>query len=113
MTRAIKRAMKKKQEPQHQPMIQALVWYKEEDWEELMAMFPDRDRMPKSFDDWQDRAEELLQQVQDSGDIAIKVFIDPVTFPEWCRLNDRELDAAARTDMAIEIATKQSFGSKV
>ena len=94
-------------------MIQALVWYKEEEWDELMAMFPDRHLMPATFDDWLVRATELVDKVQAEGDIALKVFIDPVTFPEWCRKKGRTLDAAARTDMAIEVAMKQSFGSKV
>jgi len=113
MTRSIKRAMKKKQPQQKQPMIQALVWYKEEEWDELMDMFPDRHVMPATYNDWLVRAEELLKKIQAGEDIAVKVFIDPVTFPEWCKKKGRALDAAARTEMAIEVATKQSFGSKV
>jgi hypothetical protein len=105
--------MKKKQEQQKQPMIQALVWYKEEEWDELMEMFPDRHLMPVTFKDWLVRAEELVEKIQAEGNVAIKVFIDPITFPEWCKKKGRKLDAAARTDMAIEIAAKQTFGSKV
>ncbi len=114
MTKSIKKSMKKKQEEQnHQPIIQAVVWYKEEEWDELMAMFPDRDRMPKTFNDWLVRAEEMVKKVQAGGDVAVKIFIDPVTFPQWCEKHNKELDAAARTEMAIEVATIQSFGSKV
>ncbi len=108
MTRALKRAMKKKKTQRNQqPMIRALVWYKEEDWDVLMNMFPDRDLMPVSYGDWLARADELMEKVQAEGDIALKVFIDPLTFPQWCREKGLEMDAAARTELAMEVATKQ------
>lgn len=113
MTRAIKRAMKKTKKQEKQPMIQALVWYKEEDWEVLMDMFPDRHLLPASYNDWLVRADELVAKVQAEGNIALKVFIDPITFPQWCKEKKREMDAEARTAMALEVATQQRFGSKV
>jgi len=88
-------------------MTQALVWYKEEDWDILMDMFPDRHLMPATYSDWLARADELLEKVQAEGDIAIKVFIDPDTFPQWCREKGLKPDAAARTELALEVATKQ------
>ena len=115
MTRSIKRQMKKKREEKtrQQPTLQALVWYKEEHYKELLELFPDRDRMPRTYQDWLVRAEELVRSIQAEGDTVVKVFIDPVTFPEWCRKKGVEPDAEARTRMAIEYATRQSFGSRV
>lgn len=95
------------------PTIQAMVWYKEEDWEQLHAMFTDSHLLPQSYDDWLERAEKMVEQVEAAGDVVIKVFIDPETFPLWCKKKGREMDMNARTDLAIEVATKQRFGSKV
>jgi hypothetical protein len=95
--------------PDHQPMIQAMVWYKEEHWDILIAMFSDADLLPKSYSDWLVRAEEKKKEVQDDGDIVIKVFIDPETFPEWCKKKGLPMDAEARSQLALEVAQDQSF----
>lgn len=97
----------------HTPSIQAMVWYKEEDWEKLLTMFTDSHLLPKSYNDWLERAEAMVKQVEDAGDVVVKVFIDPETFPAWCKKKGREMDMNARTDLAIEVATMQSFGPKV
>ena len=91
------------------PEIQAMVWYKEEDWDTLMTLFSDRHLLPKSFDDWLARAEEMLKKVEGRGDVVMKVFIDPETFPALCKEKGREMDSNARAELAIEVATQQSF----
>ncbi len=92
-----------------QPSVQALVWYKEEDWQTLKEMFVDGDRLPETYDDWLRRAEEMKEQVQAAGDAVIKVYIDPQTFPEWCREKELQMDAEARSQLAIEVAQARSF----
>ncbi len=95
--------------PQHQPMIQAMVWYKEEDWDTLIALFSDAELLPHSYADWLARAEQKKQEVQANGDTVIKVFIDPTTFPHWCADKGLAMDAEARSQLAIEVAQAQSF----
>lgn len=92
-----------------QPMIQAMVWYKEEHWETLKTLFTDADRLPQTYGDWLRRAEEMKSQIQAAGDIVIKVYIDPETFPAWCRHKGLAMDAEARSQLAIEVAQSQSF----
>lgn len=94
------------------PAIQAMVWYKEEDWDTLMKLFTDSHLLPKSYADWLPRAEEMVKKVEGNGDMVMKVFIDPETFPAWCKEKGKEMDMNARTELAIEVATSQSFGSK-
>ena len=92
-----------------QPMLQAMVWYKEEHWETLKTLFADADQLPKTYSDWLQRAEEMKAQVQAAGDVVIKVYIDPETFPAWCRHKGLAMDAEARSQLAIEVAQSQSF----
>lgn len=111
--RAQKKANKSQQDKPvqsaHQPSVQAMVWYKEEDWDRLKELFVDADKLPKSYTDWLRRAEEMKQQVQAAGDAVIKVFIDPETFPQWCEKKGVEMNAEARSQLAIEVAQAQSF----
>lgn len=92
-----------------EPAIQAMVWYKEEDWDTLMKLFSDSHLLPKSYSDWLTKAEEMVKKVEGSGDVVMKVFIDPETFPAWCKEKNREMDSNARAELAIEVATQQSF----
>jgi hypothetical protein len=92
-----------------QPTIQAMVWYKEEHWETLKSLFTDADRLPRTYGDWLQRAEEMKTQIQAAGDVVIKVYIDPETFPAWCRHKGLAMDAEARSQLAIEVAQSQSF----
>lgn len=91
------------------PMIQAMVWYRQEDWETLRTLFTDTHLLPKTYDDWLNRAEEMKTRVQAGGDIVLKVFIDPETFPAWCKQKGLAMDAEARSQLAIEVAQAQSF----
>ncbi len=91
------------------PTLQAMVWYKEEDWDTLMDLFPDRHLLPPSYADWLGRAEEMVKKLEGSGDVVMKVFIDPETFPAWCKEQGKEMNSEARAELAIQVAQQKSF----
>ena len=63
-------------------------WYRQEDWPALIAIFEDG-LVFDSFEQWLARAEELECQFQRDGYIVERAYIDPDTFPQWCRQNGR------------------------
>lgn len=91
------------------PMIQAMVWYKKEDWGTLMTIFTDTHMLPRTYEDWLQKAEEMSLKVQSQGHKVVKVYIDPETFPQWCESKNREPNAEARADLAIEVVNMQNF----
>lgn len=95
--------------PNHQPSVQALVWYKKEDWDTLREMFVDSDLLPTSYEDWLQRAEAMKAQVEAAGDAVVKVYIDPETFPQWCKEKNLPMNSEARSQLAIEVVQAQSF----
>lgn len=105
----LKEKAAKKQEPARQPMIQAMVWYKEEHYQELLKLFDDAELLPQTYRHWLARAEEKKAEVEAGGDQVIKVFIDPNTFSEWCRKKNLAKDANARAELAIEVAQATAF----
>lgn len=105
----LKEKTAQKQEPARQPMIRAMVWYKEEHYTELLAIFDDAEQLPPTYQHWLARAEEKKAEVEAVGDQVIKVFIDPATFPKWCEARNLAKDANARSQLAIEVAQSQSF----
>ena len=93
------------------PSIQAMVWYKEEDWDKLMELFPDKHLLPPTYKDWLGRAEQMKTQAEASGDMVMKVFIDPETFPAWCKEQGKEMNSEARAELAIQVAQQQNFSA--
>ena len=73
-----------------------MAWYHREDYEKLFDMFSDSHLLPKTYDDWLDYAEEGINRLSKDGFTIEKVYIDPKTFPSWCRENGFEPDAMAR-----------------
>lgn len=86
-----------------------MVWYKKEDWATLKELFVDGDKLPRNYQEWLTRAEEMQKQARAAGDAVIKVYIDPETFPEWCAKKGVAMDSEARSQLAIEVAQAQSF----
>lgn len=100
---------RKKEQAGGPATLQAMVWYKEEHYNELLGLFDDADLLPLAYEDWLTRAEEKKAEVEAAGDQVIKVFIDPLTFPSWCEERGLLKDADARSQLAIEVAQAQSF----
>ena len=106
----LKEKQARKQERAAEPAtLQAMVWYKEEHYRELLALFDDAELLPLTYQDWIARAEEKKAEIETEGDQVIKVFIDPETFPKWCEERNLPKDANARSQLAIEVAQAQSF----
>ncbi len=95
------------------PMIQAMVWYREEDWQALVGLFSDVHLLPTSYDEWLVKANQNLETAKGSGDVVVKVYIDPDGFSAWCKKLGKKTDADARTQFAIDEVTRQHFGGKV
>lgn len=97
------------QAPVKEPMLQAMVWYREEHYAQLLSIFDDAELLPALYSDWLVRAEEKKAEVEAAGDQVIKVFIDPETFPQWCTEKNLKMDANSRSQLAIEVAQAQTF----
>lgn len=77
-----------------------LVWYREADYDRLKAMFIDGDKLPRSFLQWQDQAEQLRKRCVREGALVVKAYVDPDTFPAWCQAHGANLDSSGRNAFA-------------
>lgn len=89
--------------------LQAMVWYKKEDWDTLLEMFTDTEKLPPNYETWLKRAEDKKTEVEALGCTVLKVYIDPTNFKGWCESKGLEMNSEARAQMAIEVAQAQSF----
>ncbi len=59
-------------------------WIKEEDYPALLKVFPDGNKMPRTWREWLKIAEEMERGLKAYGHVVMRVYIDPNTFADWC-----------------------------
>lgn len=71
-------------------------WYHRQDYEALLSIFTDGLSLPRNYDEWLVRAEDLERKVQRNGKRVIRAYVDPVEFPKWCKSTGNKTDASGR-----------------
>jgi len=82
-------------------------WCREEDYSAFRAIFKDADDLPESWKDFIKPRERAEKDFQDKGQLVVRVYINPQTFPQWCARKGYRINAKARDLFAAEIAIKQ------
>lgn len=77
-------------------------WYRREEYDRLRKLMVDGRKLPRTFDDWLSKATKGVEHFEKQGAVAVKVYLDPVTFPAWCIDRGLNLDANARMQFANE-----------
>jgi hypothetical protein len=84
-----------------------MAWYRREDYDRLLSIFEDADKLPANYDKWLASAEKGLKHLKGQGIFTVKVIIDPDQFPGWCAANGHNVDAKARIRFASIEAARQ------
>jgi len=62
-----------------------IAWFKDEaTYRRALAIFTDPENMPASFEDWKALVGRECGLIKGSGNVALRVDIDPETFTAWC-----------------------------
>lgn len=83
-----------------------IAWYREADYEKLKSIFDDGNLLPSTYDQWLKMAEGGRKQFLSDGYLVVQVYIDPDTFPAWCRERGLKVDANARTQFGATESSK-------
>lgn len=75
-------------------------WYHPEEFHSVVSLFSDAHKLSSTYQDWLKLAEKTVQQIQASGKIAEKVYLDTVIFPAWCKDRGMDIDAKGRLAFA-------------
>jgi hypothetical protein len=96
-------------DPEPPRMIVGITWYRRQDWDRLLRMFPDRKTMHDSFDDWLSEAENLERQMKASGVATERVIIDPDGLRAWCKARGVPANGKARATYTTQ-KVRQAHG---
>lgn len=94
------------------PMYAGIVWYKEDQYDELRKLFKDGDDLPPTFSAWLARAGQDIEDAGRKGLTVKKVIVDLVEFPAWCRATGHDVDNKGRTAYIGEIIARELGLSK-
>jgi hypothetical protein len=78
--------------------IIGIAWFNDEPiYRKALAVFIDSKNMPASFEGWKDFVKRECEEIKRTGNIAIRVDIDPETFVDWCNVHGFRADSQGRT----------------
>lgn len=86
-------------------------WYHLEDYDAIRRVMADGHQFPATFSEWRMKAETGEKKFRREGKVVVRVFIDPETFPDWCRARGLNIDAHARMLYASLIAKDKIAGA--
>jgi hypothetical protein len=75
-----------------------IAWYKDEaTYRRALAVFTDHKDMPATYEDWQTLVRREREEIKGTGNIALRVDINPETFKDWCNAHGFLPDSQGRT----------------
>lgn len=84
-----------------------LPWFRKEDFAALRRIFVDGGNMHDTWEEWLESSEKLEAAIKAQRGTVERVYIDPATFPAWCKANGASADSKGRqTFVASVIAAK-------
>jgi hypothetical protein len=81
-----------------------LPWYRRDDYEALLALFTDPNKMPATFDEWLSHAESIEKQLRTAGLAVVRIWLRPGPFEAWCKERGLQPDQWARLNFVNEAA---------
>jgi hypothetical protein len=77
-------------------------WCREEDYDAFLTVFEDANDLPRTWQRFAEMAEQAEQFWREQGRVVKRVYINPHTFREWCKVKGCRVDAHARRKFAFE-----------
>gem|GEM_PF-6251577 len=92
------------------PTMMSIVWYKREEWGELMRDFVDAAEMSPTWEQWRHRAEELIEKLSISGLLPIPVDVSAAEIRDFCQVHRLKNVSHARGELASVKFAKDTLG---
>ncbi len=89
------------------PRRVALPWYRVEDWEDLHALFVERDAVPAAYGTWLERAVQAEARYRALGYDVVRVVVAPDELVDWCLARRRRPTMSARHEYAQSLLALQ------
>lgn len=92
--------------------ILGMVWYRAEDYDACRRIMSDQEKFHANYHLWRMDAETHEKRFRREGKTVVRAFIDPETFPDWCRARSLDINANARNQFAALVAKEIATGGQ-
>lgn len=89
--------------------VAGIAWIRKEDYAALVGIFEDGDVFD-SWEQWNERAEELEARMKGDGIVVFRAHLDPSTFAAWCAKRGLRPNREGRLAFGSELASEH-YGS--
>lgn len=97
---------------QSKVMRLSIAWYKPEQWQRLLEVSVDSDRLEKTFGEWQIFAEKAMEDFAARGSFPIKVVVDVEELLAWCNENGLPVNGESRSQYTARLLREMNEGKK-
>jgi hypothetical protein len=78
-----------------------VAWFNDElTYRRALAIFTDAKNMPDTFEDWKALVQRQCEEIEGTGNTAIRADIDPETFADWCHAHGFLANSQGRSAFA-------------
>ena len=78
----------------------AIAWYKPEQWDLLLKVSEDKDKLEATHSEWERTAEKTLERFSKKGMHFMKVLVDVNDLVKWCKSKKISVNGEARAEYA-------------
>ncbi|HEY7119072.1 MAG TPA: hypothetical protein VH475_20950 [Tepidisphaeraceae bacterium] len=89
-----------------------MAWFRPEDWNRLLEISVDRDRLERSHAEWVRSANRVMRRLERQGLRPRRVIVDLDELIAWCGQRGLPIDGGARADFASEKLAREEETSK-
>ena len=82
----------------------ALAWYRQDQWQLLLACSTDVDKLARTYQEWLEHAEEKVNEMGKEGINVVKIDINIEDMKKWCERHDKPIDGYTRSEYAVFLA---------
>lgn len=80
------------------PQVAGLCWIRPEQWQRLLEVAEDSDRLESSWDEWQEKSLEMIDVFATRGILIEKVDVDVEALITWCQDKQKPVNASTRAE---------------
>ncbi|SFB97611.1 hypothetical protein SAMN05660443_0966 [Marinospirillum celere] len=84
-----------------------LCWVRPEQWQRLLEVAEDSDRLESSWEEWQSKSLEMIEVFATRGIEIEKVDVDVEALIAWCQEKDKPVNASTRAEYVTALMMEQ------
>lgn len=80
-----------------------MAWYKKDQWNDWLKVRSDRNKIEKTYEEWEQMASDKILELLSNGTQVQKIVVDLHEVVKWCEFKNINIDATSISQFVTEI----------